>query len=168
MDAYPLEVYKNWTLTLAQWVTMLYTVGKETGGEAFVQKAEEEFRRTGMKQGAKLRSRLPAGDPDCTQIGQLMDGIDKSMGNYWDGYVENSPTGFEKHITTCPVVHIFSRAPEVCTRLLAASGQGLVEGIDADATLRMDTAMSQGDKTCHVRIEIKKPPSPSTALPRSQ
>ncbi len=38
-----------------------------------------------------------------------MDAIDMSLGNYWDGYVENSPSGFEKHITTCPVADILKQ-----------------------------------------------------------
>jgi hypothetical protein len=152
------QVYKNWMNTLAQWVAVMYTVGKETGGEAFVQKVEGELRQTSMKEGERLRSRLHTEHANCMQIGEIMNGIDKSMGNYWDGYVENSPTGFEKHVTTCPVAHILSRAPEVCTRLMEASGKGLVAGINPKATFRMDTAISQGDKTCNVRIEMKKSP----------
>ena len=152
------RVYKNWMNTLAQWLTVMYTSGKETGGEAFVQKVEAELRRTSMNEGERLRSRLQTEDADCTRIGEIMNGIDRSMGDYWDGYVENSPTGLEKHITTCPVAHILSRAPEVCTPFMEASGNGLVAGINPNATLRMDTAMSQGAKACHVRIEMKRSP----------
>ncbi|MCX6000874.1 MAG: L-2-amino-thiazoline-4-carboxylic acid hydrolase [Chloroflexi bacterium] len=152
------RVYKNWMHTLAQWVAVMYTVGKETGGEAFVQKVEGELRRTSMKEGERLRSRLQAEDVDCMRIGKIMDGVDESFGNYWEGYVENSPSCFEKHITTCPVAHILSGAPEICTRLLLASGQGLIAGVNPDATFRMDTTMSQGDKTCHYRVEVKKSP----------
>ncbi|MCX6000266.1 MAG: hypothetical protein NTU41_11965 [Chloroflexi bacterium] len=155
MEAETEQVYKNWMNSLAWWATIMYRAGKETGGEVFVRKVEAEFHQMGKRQGEILRSRLQVEEVDCTTIGRIMDGIDKSFGNYWDGYIENSPGGFEKLITTCPVADTLSRAPEICTRLLYACAQGIVIGINPDAKFRMDEIISKGDKVCHVRIELE-------------
>jgi hypothetical protein len=41
--------YKNWTQQLARHVVMAYNVGKEVGGEAYVERLKEEFRVAGQK-----------------------------------------------------------------------------------------------------------------------
>jgi len=152
-------VYKNWMELFGNWITVMFEVGKETGGETFIQRLEEELYQEGLQHGTRLRSRLEVKEPDCTAIGNILDTVDESLGNYYDGYVENSPTGFEKHITACPVAGILSRAPEICVRLVAASGQGLATGINPKATFVIDRFITKGDETCHYRVETGQSPS---------
>jgi len=149
------QVYKNWMETLGYWVTTMFEVGKETAGELFVQRVEEEIYQGALQQGARLCSRMDVKGSDCTAIGKIMDAMDESYGNYWDGYVEKSPVAFEKHINTCPVASILSRAPEICVRLIASGGRGLAAGINPDATFHIDRFISKGDETCHYRIETE-------------
>ncbi len=149
------QVYKNWTEGLALWVTMMFKTGKELCGEDFIRKLEEKFYKAGARLGSDKSALLEETGTDCKAIGKILDAVDESMANYWDGYVENSPTGFEKHITTCPVAEIFSKEPEICTRLVPAMGQGLVSGINPNTRLQFYEFLTKGDKSCHYRVEIK-------------
>jgi hypothetical protein len=148
------QVYKNWTEFLAHWVTIMFKVGKEMAGEAFVQKVEEELYQGSLRLGTALRSQMGVEGTDCTAIGRVFDAVDESMANYWDGHVENTPGGFEKHITTCPVAKTFSRDPEICARFMTAGARGVVASINPDATFCMEELIPKGDKSCHYRIEI--------------
>ncbi len=149
------EAYHNWMINLAQWVTVMVQVGKEVAGETFLNRLEEVFYKGGLTLGAQQHSRLGIAGTDCAAIGRIFDAVDESLANYWDGYVENSASAFEKHLTTCPVAEVFSRAPEICTRLMAAGGRGLATSVDPNATFRMDECMAEGDRTCHYRVEIE-------------
>lgn len=155
MGATEEEVYRNWMLTLARWVTTMYNAGKETGGEAFVGKIEAEFRRIGTRQAQKFLEQMPGAPLDCTTMGKMLDFVDTSYGNYWDEYTENSPQGFEKNIRTCPVANIFSRAPEICTIMIQTMGQSLVSSVHPDASFQLDKVLSRGDPVCHYRAELK-------------
>lgn len=149
------QVYKNWTETLAYWIAIMFNVGKEVAGETFVQRLEEEFYQGGARQGRRLSSLLGVTGTDCTAIGTVLDAVDESFGNYWDGYVENSTEAFEKRITTCPVAKPFSRAPEICSRLIAAGGRGIAASINPDTDFRFSELISKGDETCHYRVETR-------------
>jgi hypothetical protein len=87
-------------------------------------------------------------------IGKILDVVDESLDNYWDGYVENSPTGFEKQIINCPIAQIFSAAPDICERLFPAMAQGLVSKINPNATAKFYEFLCNGGKSCHYRVEI--------------
>jgi len=149
------QVYKNWMEIMGLCATTMFNVGKELAGETFLQRVEEMFYQIGLREGRQRSSMLAAGETDCIAIGKVLDAGDESLGNYCDGYVENSPAAFEKHITTCPVAEILSMAPEICTRLIAATAQGLVHSINPDATIRFDEIIAKGDKTCHYRVQLQ-------------
>ena len=83
--------------------------------------------------------------------------MDEVFGNPWDGYVENSPTGFEKHLLSCAIADILSQAPEICIRLVPALANGLISAINPNATIKFYECLCKGDKTCHYRVEINKP-----------
>ncbi|MFW9877743.1 MAG: hypothetical protein ACFFG0_32040, partial [Candidatus Thorarchaeota archaeon] len=46
--------YKNWTKALARMAVLLYTVGKEVGGEKFVERLKEENRERGKRDAATI------------------------------------------------------------------------------------------------------------------
>jgi len=46
--------YKNWVEVLSRQVVTLYRIGREVGGEEFVQRLSEEFHRQGKKGAAML------------------------------------------------------------------------------------------------------------------
>ena len=150
------QVYKNWMEVLAHWVTTMFNVGQGLAGEAFVQKLEEEFYQGGLQHGETLRSVLEVTGTDCIAVGRILDAVDESLGNYWDGYVENSPEGFEKHVTTCPVGEVFAGAPDICVRLVVSGMKGLAASTNPDVTVSMDKFICKGDKTCHYRIEARQ------------
>ena len=86
--------YRNWTDALARQVVVLYRVGKEVGGEAFVERLREKFYSDGRK-GAHMWMELTDSKPedfaDCLGLPKVHDKIDDTYANFWDGYVENTP-----------------------------------------------------------------------------
>lgn len=154
MEKFPEQVYENWMKGLSKWVVLMFNVGKKVGGETYLRQLEEEFSKAGAEIATKICSQIGESGTDGKAIGRLFDILDESLGNYWDDHVENSPTGFEKHILTCPLADTFSKAPEICTRLLLASGQGLVSKINPNATFQLTEFLCKGDKSCHYRVEV--------------
>lgn len=152
------ERYRTWVESLARYTVMAFQVGKELAGETYLKRLEEEFYKAGARSAKHWRelSGVKEADPDCIGLGKIMDTIDDSFANWWDGYVQNSPKGFEKHILTCPVAKAWSRAPELCTRMIAASWRGLINTLNPKATTTWNEFLPAGDKTCHYRIEIKE------------
>ena len=131
------QLYKNWMELLSTWMIATLKVGKELSGEIFFQKLEEEFHKLGVAGLEKLPiSHTAEMGKDCKMIGKICDTVDELYGNPWDGYLENSQTGFEKHLLSCPVSDLLSQAPEICTRLLPALANGMVSAINPDAKIK--------------------------------
>ena len=152
--------YKNWTRGLAYQLMVLYRVGKETGGEQFIERLKEEFFKIGRE---SARSSMAATGTtqedykDCSSMPKICDRIDDSLANFWDGYVENSPTAFEKEIKTCPVAKGYSMEPDFCDVIL---GQ-FVKGVAHEANPQFKTdgfskLLVKGDNCCRYRIEVGK------------
>ena len=151
--------YRNWTEALSRFVVTLYRVGKEVGGEAFVDRLKDEFYRQGKK-GAHMWMALSGSSPedfkDCLGLPKLQDTIDDSFANFWDGYVENTPRAFEKELKTCPVARIWSREPDLCEVLLGASLAGMLEELNpAFVTEGFSELLTKGDPVCRFRVELK-------------
>lgn len=152
--------YRNWTEALARQVVTLYRVGKEVGGEAFVHRLEEEFYRQGRKGAATwmaLSGTRPENFEDCTGLPRLQDAIDDYFANFWDGYVENTPRAFEKELKTCPVARIWSREPELCEMMIAASLAGMLEELNPRFRSRgFSKLLTKGDPVCRFRVELEE------------
>ncbi len=151
--------YRNWTEALSRQVVTLYRIGKEVGGERFVQRLKEEFNRQGRK-GAHVLAALAGCSPedfeDCTGLARLQDFIDDSFANFWDGYVENTPAALEKELMTCPVARVWSREPDLCEVMLASSFEGMLEELNPGfKTEGFSCLLSKGDGCCRYRIELE-------------
>ncbi|WP_287154296.1 hypothetical protein [Candidatus Solincola tengchongensis] len=150
--------YRNWTEVLARQVVTLYRVGREVGGEEFVQRLREEFYRQGKK-GASMWMALSGTRPedfaDCTGLPRLQDTIDDAFANFWDGYVESTPHAFEKELKTCPVARIWSREPDICEIMIAASLVGMLEELNPRfRTTGFTKLLTKGDPVCRFRVEL--------------
>ena len=150
--------YKNWTVSLGHQMAMMYKVGKEVGGEAFVEKLKEAYRAFGkslvplfMKQSGTRQEDFK----DCIGLGRLLDTIDDSLANFWDGYEENSPKVFEKKILTCPLTEAWSTEPDLCAVMLHEMFGGVLETLNpkfkSDGFKKL---LVCGDKCCHYRMEL--------------
>jgi hypothetical protein len=151
--------YHNWTEMLAREVVTLYRIGKEVGGDAFVERLEDEFRRQGKK-AAKMWMAILGEKPedftDCTGLPRLHDMIDDHFANYWDGYIENTPQAFEKELQTCPVARIWSREPDLCDVIVKASMIGMLEELNPKfKTEGFSKLLTKGDGVCRYRIELE-------------
>jgi len=150
------EKYKNWIESLVWQVVIAIGVGKEVAGENYLKKLEEasySFGARSVGHWTELTG-VKEANPDCMVLGKIMDAIDDSIANWWDGYVENSPTAFEKHIINCPVAEYMKWAPEFCERLVPATLRGILQTLNPKATITFDSYLSKGDETCHYRVEI--------------
>jgi hypothetical protein len=151
--------YKNWTEALARQMVTLYRVGKEVGGEKFVERLKEEYYKQGQK-GAEMWMALSGTKPedfhDCMALPRVHDLIDDTFANYWDGYVENTPRAFEKELKTCPVAKIWSREPELCEVLLGESLKGMAGKLNPKfKTKGFTKLLTKGDKVCRFRVALE-------------
>jgi hypothetical protein len=154
------ERYRNWTEALARQVVMLYRIGKEVGGDAFVERLRDEYYRGGKK-GAAMWMALSGSKPedfeDCMGLPGLQDKIDDTFANFWDGYIENTPQAFEKELKTCPVARIWSREPDLCEVMLGASLVGMLEELNPRfKTEGFSKLLSKGDHVCRFRVELEE------------
>jgi hypothetical protein len=152
--------YKNWTEALARQLVLMYRVGKEVGGKKFVERLKEEYYKDGQK-GAHLWMKLTGTKPedfkDCSKLHLILDLIDDTYANYWNGYIENSTDAFEKELYTCPVVRWFSREPEICQVLLGESSKGLASELNPKLKAKgFSKLLTKGDKVCRYRFELQK------------
>ncbi|MDD5312266.1 MAG: hypothetical protein PHO26_04445 [Dehalococcoidia bacterium] len=150
--------YKNWTESLARQMVVLYKVGKEVGGEKFVERLKEEYRKDGKK-GAAMWMSLTGSKPedfkDCLGLPKVHDLIDDTFANFWNGYIENTPKAFEKELNTCPVTKQWSKAPELCEILLGESLKGMAEALNPKfKTKGFSKLLTKGDKCCRFRVEM--------------
>ncbi len=153
------ERYKAWTENMAGLVSLLVTVGQEVGGEQFMSKVEEAIFEGSKLDAQKWKDAAGIGETettlDCLKMGSVMDAMDDSLANFWDGYVEKSPKAFEKRIVTCPVAEAFSMAPVICERLILGGVKGLLNALNPKATFCFTELMPNGDDCCRYRIEIE-------------
>lgn len=152
--------YKNWTETLARQMVILFRVGKEVGGEKFIERLKEEYFKSGQK-GAKLWMSLTGTTledfKDCSNLHKVHDLIDDTYANFWDGYVENSPKAFEKELKTCPVTKMWSQEPDLCQILLGESLRGMATSLNPNfQTTGFTKLLTKGDSCCRLRVELKK------------
>ena len=152
--------YRNWTEALARQVTLLYKIGKEVGGEAFVERLKEEYYKGGKK-GAKMWMALSQTEPedfvDCMALPRIHDTIDDTFANFWDGYIEHTPQAFEKELKTCPVARIWSREPDLCEVMLGASLEGMLEELNPKfKTEGFSKLLTKGDAVCRFRVELEE------------
>jgi hypothetical protein len=151
--------YKNWTESLARQMVVLYRIGKEVGGEKFVERLKEEYYKQGQK-GAEMwmsHSGTKREDfQDCMALPKVHDLIDDTFANYWDGYVEHSPKAFEKELKTCPVTKQWSKEPELCSVLLGESLRGMAEALNPKfKTNGFSKLLTKGDKVCRFRVALE-------------
>lgn len=149
--------YKYWMEALVWQVVIAIGVGKEVAGERYLKKLEEASYNFGARSAAHWTelTGVKEARPDCVALGKILDAIDDSFANWWDGYVENSPKGFEKHVINCPVVEPLKWAPEFCERIVPATLKGILQTLNPTATINFCSFMSKGDKTCHYRVETR-------------
>ena len=70
--------YKNWTEGLAYQMMILYRVGKETGGEKFMERLKEEYYRMGKNNARLIMKRTATTKEDykdCTRLPGICDTI---------------------------------------------------------------------------------------------
>ena len=152
--------YKNWTEALARQMVLLYRVGKEVGGEKFVERLKQEYYKEGQK-GAHFWMALSGSRPedfkDCSNLHKVHDLIDDTFANYWDGYVEHSPKAFEKELYTCPVAKQWSKEPDLCQILLGESAKGMAKELNPKFKgLGFSKLLTKGDKVCRFRVEMEE------------
>ncbi len=151
--------YRNWTEALSRQVVTLYRVGKEVGGDKFVERLKEEFERQGRKSAAMwmgLSGSKPEDFADCTGVARIQDMIDDSFANFWDGYIENSPEAFEKELKTCPVARVWSREPDLCEVLLGSMFKAMLAEVNPKLkTEGFTKLLTKGDPCCRFRIELE-------------
>ncbi len=151
--------YKNWTETLARQMVVLFRVGKEVGGEKFIERLKEEYYKDGQK-GAKMWMRMTGTTPedfhDCMALPKVHDLIDDTYANYWDGYVQHTPKAFEKELKTCPVAKTWSREPDICGILLGSSMKGMAESLNPKFKASGFTKLlPKGDNCCRFCISLE-------------
>lgn len=152
--------YKNWTEWLAGQMVMFYKIGKEVGGDKFVQRLKEEHRVQGQK-GAqkwmKVTGTTIQDYQDCKALPKLQDAIDDCFANYWEGYIENSEKAFEKEIYTCPVAKQWSKEPEMCDILIKETVEEMYKTLNPKFRFcGFSTLLTKGDKVCRFRAELDK------------
>lgn len=149
--------YKNWTKLLARQVLLLYRLGKEVGGEKFIERLKEESYKTGQDAAKRAMKSSDADFKDCSgSLPKFFDSIDDSLGNFWDGYVENTTNAFEKEVKTCPVAKTWLEEPELCETIFAEQLRGLINQINPKfKTDGFSKLMPKGDNVCRYRVEMK-------------
>ena len=151
--------YRAWAENMASLVALMAIIGQETGGEEFIRRVEETIFEGSKLDVQKYKDAAGITDTDtpadCLTLGKLMDAVDDSLANFWDGYVEKSPNVFEKEVVTCPVAEAFSLAPVVCERIIASGARGYIKAVNPKADIRFEKLIPKGDDVCRYRIEIK-------------
>ena len=152
--------YKNWTQGLGNQMMVLYRVGKETGGEKFIERLKAEYFKIGQNSARSVMAATGTTKEDfkdCSALPKICDFIDDSMANFWDGYVENSPNALEKEIKTCPVVKPWSDEPDFCDIILGEFVKGVAHGLNPQfKTDGFSKLLVKGDDCCRYRIELSK------------
>ena len=151
--------YRAWAENMASLVALMAVIGQETGGDEFIRRVEETIFEGSKLDVQKYKDAAGITDTDtpadCLTLGKLMDAVDDSLANFWDGYVEKSPKVFEKRVVTCPVAEAFSLAPIVCERVIASGARGYIKSLNPKADIKFTELIPKGDDACCYRIEIE-------------
>ncbi|MBN1375675.1 MAG: L-2-amino-thiazoline-4-carboxylic acid hydrolase [Dehalococcoidia bacterium] len=152
--------YKNWTEGLARQMVLLYRIGKEVGGEKFVNRLKEAYAKDGQK-GAKMWMTLTGTGPDdykdCMKLPKIQDMIDDGFANVWDGYIENSPQAFEKELKTCPVAKVWSKEPDLCAICVNESAVSMYTALNPKFKFKgFSKLLTRGDDSCRFRVEMEE------------
>jgi len=152
--------YKNWTETLASQLVIMYQVGKEIGGEKFIERMKEEFHKIGQKAAKRWLSETGTKIEEfntCLALAKVQDHVDDRYANFWDGYIEHTPNAFEKELKTCPVTKLMSREPEICELLVIESYKGMLSVLNPKfKTKGWSKLLPKGDSCCRLRAELEK------------
>ncbi|MBN1664555.1 MAG: hypothetical protein JW943_13220 [Deltaproteobacteria bacterium] len=152
--------YKNWVLSLATQMLIVYRVGKKVGGEEFIEELKEAYRNQGRKDAhmwMKACGSKPEDFKDCLGLPRLQDFIDDRFANFWDGYIENTPKAFEKELNTCPLTKLWSNEPDLCGVFLAENFKGVAEVLNPKFKPKgFSKLLTKGDKCCRYRIELEE------------
>lgn len=153
------EKYRTWTESLTRYVVWLYSIGKETGGEKFVEKVKEKYYQEGLKSARGLMAATgtsPEDFKDCSNVYKICDLIDESAANYWHDYIENSSAAFEKELYTCPGARAYSKEPEICSLCITAWCKGVMQGLNPKLDINFTRLIPEGDTVCRYRVEFKE------------
>ncbi|MBU2647083.1 hypothetical protein KKI24_20410 [bacterium] len=151
--------YKAWTINLANQVAYLFKLGKEMGGDKFIERVKADFTRQGEKAAPywmKKTGTTPDDFKDCSGIPKVQDAIDLLYANFWDGYIENTPQAFEKEVTTCPVAKPWCQEPDICDVMLGSFESGLMKGLNPRFKPQgFSKLIPRGDASCRFRVELE-------------
>ncbi|MBU2429987.1 MAG: hypothetical protein KKH99_04785 [Proteobacteria bacterium] len=151
--------YKAWMNVLAQHVVYLFKLGKEMGGEKFIDRVKADYSRQGELSAAywMKKSGTKSEDfNDCSNIPKIQDMIDTLYANFWDGYIENTPQAFEKEVTTCPVAKPWCQEPDICDAILGSFESGLMKGLNPKFRPKgFSRLLVKGDSSCRFRVELE-------------
>ena len=151
--------YKKLTESVARQVVLLYKVGKEVGGEKFVERMKEEYFKIGESLAGMIKKKSGAKEEDFKDcligLPKVCNYIDDANANFWDGYIENTPQAFEKELKTCPLARPWSEEPEICDILLTEFVRGVGNELNPKfKTSGFSKLLVKGDNVCRYRIEI--------------
>ena len=137
---------------------LIYRVGKEVGGERFVERIKEEYFNMGKNLAGMIKKKSGAKEEDFKDclvgLPKVFNYIDDANANFWDGYIENTPRAFEKEIKTCPLARPWSEEPEICDILLDEFGRGVANALNPKfKTSGFSKLLVKGDNVCRYRIE---------------
>ena len=151
------ELLKRGLVGLARQLLMAIKLGREMGGEEYMQRLEEENRKSGYETAPILAhvAGLEENETDATALGKILDYIDSTFGCQWE-YIEQSPSVFEKRIYSCPVAKTYRELPEICDRFGIAMTEEVLKRINPKSSLIMKESLPSGGRACHVRVEIKE------------
>jgi hypothetical protein len=150
--------YKNWTESLGRQLAIFYKIGKEVGGEKFVERLAEQYRKDG-ENGAKMWPALTGSAPedfkDCLSLPKIQDAIDDTFANFGP-YVECSPKAIEKELRTCPMTKLWSRQPDLCAICITQSAVQMYKTINPKFKFKgFSKLLTRGDDCCRFRIELE-------------
>ena len=152
--------YKNWVDSMALQMIMLYQVGREVGGDRFIERLREEYYKAGQKMAntwLKITGTKLEDYSDCEVLSKLQDQFDDALANFWDGYNEKSAKAFEKDIITCPGARRFSKEPEICEIIINEAMRGMYETLNPKFKFTtFSKLIPKGDKVCRLRVEMEK------------
>ena len=151
--------YKNWTESLSMQMLMLYRVGKEVGGDKFVERLKQEYYKQGQK-AAKAYMAVTGTSTedfkDCMNLPKIQDLMDDTYANYWNGYIENTPRAFEKEVYTCPAARNWAKEPDLCALCVSELCTGMVKALNPKFKFKgFSKLLTKGDKTCRFRVELE-------------
>ncbi len=151
--------YKAWMNALGDFIMDLFKIGKEVGGDEFIERVKSDFTMKGKMEASYWMKRAGATADDfkdCTDVHKVQDVIDNNFANFYDGYIEKTPGVFEKEVKTCPVAKSFCKTPEICDVILESYESGVMKGLNPKFNFKgFSKLIPKGDDTCRFRVELE-------------